>query len=369
MEAWTDSLLDTDRAIRRPITVWTRELIRSLDTIQGQWSNAESRDSAVSISSNNYALMLYLLGEHALAEQACQRQIRFASRHLPVAAIQPHINLIRLYRGIGRYESASRFIDELLEKRDEVARIVPVQGIRSGSEFLEEIYLHESFLLKLKVSGPGELPKLLSAIEAKFPVLGESVAFAERMVMAGMLCDDAELVHASLSKVCWLSSPHNKLVRTVYSAWWLAGQGDRRQAVHLLQHMAKLGAAAYQWRDHVILRLLERLFSLARFVEEDALAYQFNNIRSRAAGRIGDVHAAIVTAFHRRGEHGRSRHAWRNIASRSGYKFMPGIPGFVPRKRTLAEARVLMGHLDSRIGGVYRRYETSDATNPGKHPA
>lgn len=369
MDTWTDSLLDTDRAVRRPIAGWARDLIGRLDTVQAQWSATDVRDGVVAIASNNYALMLYLIGEHAMAEDACMRQIAFARRHVPIAAVQPHINLIRLYRGIGRHDSANEFIGRLLEQRDEVARVLPVQGIRGGSDFVEEIYLHERFLLSLKTDGPAALPALLSDIGERFGALGESVAFAERMVMAGMLCDDAGMVDAALAKSAWQSSPHNKLVRAVYAAWWAAKRGDRRMAVQLLKNMAALGAAAYQWRDHVILRLLERLFSLAQLVDEVALAGQFNAIRAQAAGRIGDVHAATVTAFHRKDPSHRRSHAWRNIAARSGYRFMPGLPRFAARKRTLADARALMGQLDLRLADTYRRYDGADAATMQTRPA
>ncbi|KAG9600752.1 hypothetical protein KCV01_g7819, partial [Aureobasidium melanogenum] len=361
MEIWTDSLIETDRAIRRPIKSWARDLIRDLDRVQGRCKNDGERDTAISVASNNYALMLYLLGEPALAEQACERQIRFATRHLPATSLQPHINLIRLYRGIGRYEAAQRLLDELLAKRDEVSGADAVPDIQSGSEFVEDIYLNESFLLTLKVQGPEALADLLARIESMFPRLGETVSFAERVVMAGVLRDDEAMIKDGLSRASWQASPRHNLIRSIYVCHWLAGQGDPQQAVRLLQRMAGLGMAAYQWRDHAILRMLERLIALARFVGEHGLAYQLNDIRSQAAGRIGDVHASVVAAYQRKDQQVRAPHVWKAIASRSGYKFMPGLPGFEVRKRTRAENRRLMRDLDARIRACYQSYESPKA--------
>jgi hypothetical protein len=368
MEAWTDSLLDTDRAIRRPIRSWALELIRSIDRSVSQQQNKDVLDSAIAGASNIYALMRYLLGQHELAEQACQRQIQFANQqqHLPAAAIQPRINLIRLYRGIGNIQFAQQLIDELITKKHELTGAEALDGVQNSSEFLEKIYLHENFLLTLKISGPGKLPDLLKKIEVEFPKLGESAVFAERFVMAGMLCKDAAIVNEGLSKVAWKTSPHTNLVRAIYVSYWLAKQGDPRQASLLVQRMAGLGAASYQWRDHVILRILERLFTLAKFVKEDVHADQLNQIRGKVAKNVRDVHASVAAAYHCSARHESSQRIWVGVASRSGYRALPGIPSFQPRKRTMAEGRALLNVLDARLLAVYRSYETLNSVVSAK---
>ena len=361
LEAWTDSLLDMDRVIRQPIRNWVLELLQSIDLCDGQRQNKEACDLAISIASNNYALMLYMLGQHELAELTCHRQIRFSNQYSPAAVLQPHINLIRLHRGIGHYQLAQQLLEELLAKSRELTTTTAILGGRVGSEFVEEIYFHENFLLTLKVAGPRGLPDLLGKIEVKFPVLGETAAFAERMVMAGMLCKDAAMVNEGLSKASWKTSSHNNLARAIYASYWMASQGDRRQAVLLVQRMAGLEVTSYQSRDHTILRILERLFALAQFVEEDKSADQLNEIRARVAGRVCDVYVQVVAAYHRKDRRECSRNVWRNIASRSGYKFIPGIPNFPLRKRTLAANQVLLSDLDTKIRAIYRSYEASGA--------
>ncbi len=352
MEAWADSLLDTERAVRKPVHAWAREIIGQLS---GGHRSGTAFDSVVANASNHYALIVYLLGLHDQAKEACERQIEFADHYLPVAGLQPRINLIRLHRGIGNYSLADRLIDALVEIATPTSALMTGQGASDGA-FIERIYLHEKFLLELKVDGPSGLPRLLWKIENDFPALKDSVAFAERLVMAGMLGKDEALVRESLSRASWKTSSHSSLVRALYAGYWLASQGDGRQAIQLVRRLSALGRNAYQWKDHAILRLLERLAGLARMVNDDRSADQLHLIRGHVASQLGDISALVSAAYQLRDFHPKYHHLWLRLAARSGYGSLPGVPKFPSRERTREKGGLLLEVADQALLASYKSY-------------
>ncbi|MEA9558520.1 hypothetical protein VC273_22320 [Xanthomonas nasturtii] len=357
MEAWTDSLLDIERAVRKPVHVWARKIIGQLRDVGRSDPNFHD---AIAGASNNYALIVYLLGCQDQAQRACQRQIEFADRYLPASGLQPRINLIRLHRGRGNYELADRSIDELIQKATPTSALMNGQGA-SDSAFVERIYLHEKFLLELKMSGPIGLLPLLREIETDFPALKNSTAFAERLLMAGMLQMDESIVREALSSPSWKISSQAGLVRMLYASYWLACLGDAKQAIQLVRRMSALGGKAYQWKDHVILRILERLAGLARMVGEDHSAEQLHLIRGQVARGMGDISALVSATYQLRNSHPRYRHLWLSFAVRSGYGSLPGIPAFAPRKKTVAAGRVLLEMTDQAILASYKSYAAKEA--------
>ncbi|WP_144423780.1 hypothetical protein [Xanthomonas graminis] len=351
--------------MRKPVHAWARQIVRQLERAA---SYGKGIEDVIAGSSNNYALIVYLLGFHDQAQRACQRQIEFADRYLPGAGLQPRINLIRLHRGIGNHALAAQLIERLIERKT----VGSDWGTSAGAEetaFLENIYLHEKFLLALKIGGSSVLPALLGEVAERFPALKETVSYAERVVMAGMLNKNDTLVYEGLKNPGWKASSHAGLVRTLYVSYWLAHLGDGRQAVQLVRRMSALGRASYQWKDHAILRILERLIGLAMMVGEDEAGEQLHLIRVQVATDLGDISALVSTLYRLSTLRDRYRHHWLRLAERSGYFSLPGIPQFSARKKTIADGRVLLQVVDRKIAESYRAHAASSVFEMPCHEA
>ena len=310
------------------------------------------------MASNNYALIIYLLGHHDQAQKSCERQIRFSEKYLPRAtlqSLQPHINIIRLNRGIGNYEIARQLIEKFKIKVTQNSDNCKDKESEETA-FLARIFLQEKFLLALKADGPSALPVLLSEVENFFPALKETASYAERTIIAGILCNNESLLRQGFSNPCWKMSSHASLIRTLYMSYWLAHLGDNRQASQLVKRMAGLGREAYRWKDHAVLRLLERLASLATMVGENQTAAELNLIRIQVAKELGDVSALISSIYELRTLHDDYLRLWRRLAERSGYTSFPGIPRFSARSKTFENGHLLLQAADQKIIESYAAY-------------
>jgi hypothetical protein len=155
-----DTIVDSGRVLRRPIKEWSSQLLAVIRSCSGKrpWTETIVRGCT---ALNNAALLFAHAGRPEVAEGICQSQLDWLDRlrsvlsetELSVMAIQPWVNLGRLYRRSCDYDRALSYFHALDTTRYGATARFGVWDVPLSDAFreaAEPIYVYENLRTHLQ---------------------------------------------------------------------------------------------------------------------------------------------------------------------------------------------------------------------------
>ncbi|MFL6449585.1 MAG: tetratricopeptide repeat protein [Bryobacteraceae bacterium] len=229
----SDTVLDSGRVIRRPIEEWSRDLEGRISQLVGQEPKLDAVDRGCS-ALNNAALVFVHAGLPAAAEDICQSQLAWINRHsgtlapgqLKVLAIQPWINLGRLYRRSRDYNRAREYFRAIGSEEQ-------TDDFRAGAE---PAYVYESLRTYLQ---SGDLDEAIRFAEELTPSLlrGSLMLKTELLIHIYLLRDDPTAVYPLINQMPWPEDRFGPMSKYFYTAVALNAAGQKDSSVDALKRL------------------------------------------------------------------------------------------------------------------------------------
>jgi hypothetical protein len=307
-----DSLYESGRVPRAPLRDWAAKLLTQLAALGSEPVAWPYFAGGV----NNAALIEVFRGDLQNAQEMCEIQLRWISRLLHAhgvlaagnLAVQPWVNLGRLCRIRGDDEGALQRFALLVDTLAGVPlRIGPVTfDAAAWRELvhtkvmlpeLRAVYVVESvktYLAARDNTGAAEFLRRAREFMDEtqpFTLLDEM----EFQVFAKLeRLGDAMAV---LDRGTWNESAYGKLLRFTYRVALHAVGGDREQSRRAVTEIAGRlirSSVFHEPTDPCILRYLDYLAGLARWLELDAVAAQIWRLGLRAARHLDDIPCCLA---------------------------------------------------------------------------
>ena len=185
-----DTIVDSGRVLRKPIKEWGCQLLAVIRSCSGKRPEIDTIVRGCT-ALNNAALLFAHAGRPEVAEGICQSQLDWLGRlrgelsetELSVMAIQPWVNLGRLYRRLCDYDRALPYFHALDARHGATVRIglwdVPLSD--AFREAAEPIYVYENLRTHLQSGDLGRAINFANGFDG--PLLKSSLMLKTELLI------------------------------------------------------------------------------------------------------------------------------------------------------------------------------------------